>query len=111
MVQVVSPLGIEAVAVGFPRRNQPGVVQFALGYENKVLSQLGGKEVHFAGQVLQEVKGGGVNKGMNGIQAQAVEVVIAKPHKRVIDEEFAYLMASLPVEVDRISPVSFVLIG
>ena len=41
---------------------------------------------------------------MHGIEPQAVEVVVAQPHDRVVAQEAADLLAALVVEVDRVAP-------
>ena len=43
----------------------------------------------FGGELLQKVDGGAIDVGMDGIEAQAVEMVIAEPHEGVVAEEAA----------------------
>ena len=56
------------------------------------------------GELLQEVNGGAVDELVNGVEAQAVDVVVAHPHQRVVAEEAAHLVAAGAFEVDGVAP-------
>ncbi len=52
-----------------------------------------------------------VEHRMNGIESQAVELILLQPVQRVLDEEIAHGLAVLAVEVDRRTPGCLVALG
>ena len=62
------------------------------------------ERVDFGGELLHEVDGGAVHVGVDGIEAQAVEVVIAEPHEGVVAEEAADFEAAAVFEIDGVAP-------
>ena len=55
--------------------------------------------------------GGAIHVGVHGIEAQAVEVIIAQPHDGVVAEEAADFVAACVFEVDGVSPGRVVQVG
>ena len=55
--------------------------------------------------------GGRIDQRVHGIESEAVEVVVAQPHQRVVAEEPAHLVAAGAVEVDRVAPRRVVAVG
>jgi hypothetical protein len=104
VVEVVGPLGVEAVAADLAGTDQPGVVQVALGDEHEVTAKLGLERVYLLGQLLEDMHRRGVDDGVDGVDPEAVEVVVPQPHERVVAEEASDLVATGPVDVDRITP-------
>ncbi len=62
-------------------------------------------------ELLQEGGGAGVDDGVHGVEAEAVEVVVAEPHQGVVAEEPADLVAVRAVEVERVAPGGVVAVG
>jgi len=48
---------------------------------------------------------------VDGIEAQAVESIVAQPHQRIVDDEAAHRIAVRPVVVDGRAPVGLIAIG
>ena len=103
-MDVVGPLRIEAVAASLDRSHQSGIVEVGFG-DQEALARC------VRAQLLQDVQGRAVEDRMHGVQAQAVEVVIAQPHLRVLDAKIAHRCRVSPVEVDRVAPGRAVAIG
>ena len=62
-------------------------------------------------QLLEEVHGRSVDEGVHGVEAQAVEVVVAQPHQGVVAEEAAHLLAARAVEIHGRAPGRLVAVG
>ena len=104
VVDVVVPLRGQAVAPGAPRDDQTGIVEIGLGDQRQRPSQVRGKGVHLGGQFLQHVAGTGVAQRVHGVQPQAIEVVVAQPLHRVVDDVAAHLVGMRAVQVEGGSP-------
>ena len=52
-----------------------------------------------------------VEQGVDGVEAQPVNVVVAQPHQGVVDEVAAHFVAAGTVEVDGIAPGRLVVAG
>jgi hypothetical protein len=104
VVKVVTPLCVDAVAVGLARPDHCRVVQVALGNEHQMAAEDVFERVDLLGQLLEEVPRRGVDERVNGVEPQAVEVVVAEPHRRVVAEEPAHLVAAGVIEVHGVAP-------
>ena len=76
-----------------------GVVQVALRDQGERPAELGGQRVHGVGQLGQEVPWRLVQEGVHGVEPQRVDVEVAQPPQRVVDE-YAAPAAARAVEVD-----------
>ena len=81
MVEVVVPLGIEAVAAALGRGNGAHVVEIALGDDLHPPPQGPRLAVNRRGQLLQDVPGAEIEDAVDGIEAQGVDVVLASPRR------------------------------
>ena len=111
MVEVVGPLGVDPEPADLPGADDPRVVQVALGDQDQVTPEVGLQDVDLGGQLLQEGDGGGVDDGVDGVEPEAVEMVVAEPHQGVVAEVAADLVAVRPVEVQSVAPRGLVAIG
>ena len=62
-------------------------------------AEVGLQGAHFGGQLFEERHGRGVHEGVHGVEAQAVQVVVAQPHLGIVAEEAAHLPAARAVEI------------
>src|SRR6266566_592600 len=58
----------------------------------------------FGGQLLEDVQRRIVDDRVHRVQTQAVDVVIANPHQRVVDDEATDHVAAVFVEIERSPP-------
>ena len=85
VVEVVAPLGVHAVAAGFAGADDAGIVEVALGDEDETAAEGGSEGFDLGGELLEEVDGGAVDELVDGVEAEAVDVVVAHPHEGVVD--------------------------
>ncbi len=104
VVEVVVPLRVEAVAARVARRDEARVVQVALGHDPEGAAERGAEHLHALGQLLEEVDGRVVDDRVHGVEAKSIDMVIAEPHRRVVEEEGADLGTPRSVEVDGGTP-------
>jgi hypothetical protein len=124
VVEVITPLGIEAVALaaegadwyrldpptgGVGREDDAGIVEVAFGDDVDVT--VGGDLLRGGGEVLKDVAGGEVINGVDGIEPQAVEVEVLEPHTGVVEDEPADGIGAAAVEIDGLAPGGLVLVG
>src|SRR5579872_73403 len=62
-------------------------------------------------QLRENVRPGIVYNCVYGIESQPVEVILLQPIQRIVNVEIAYRTAVRTIEVDRLSPWSFVPLG
>jgi len=101
VVPVVRPLCGQAVAAGLAREDQLRVVHVALGDGGERDAAVRRQGVGAFGDLLQHVRIAMVEQSVHGIEAQAVDVVIAHPHQCVLDDVRA---DSVFIEIDRVAP-------
>src|SRR5580704_16015821 len=58
----------------------------------------------FTRKLFQEMDRGRIEDGMDRVDAQAIEVIIAEPHERVVAEKAAHLSTVRAVEIQRRTP-------
>ena len=66
---------------------------------------------YFAGDLFQKMDGRAIHIGVHRVQAQSVDVVIAQPHQRIVDQEAAYFRGAGFFEIDRVAPGRGVAVG
>ena len=110
-MEVVAPLGVEAVAAHRRRPHQPGVVEVALRHQEQRPPDLVRQVGHPPRHLLQDVDGGRVEDGVHRVQPEAVGVEVPEPHEGVVDHERPHLVAAGPVEVHRLAPRGVVPVG
>ena len=69
------------------------------------------EHVDFRRQLLEKMARRGVDQRMHRVEPEAVEVVVAQPHQRVVAEEPADLVAAGVIEIDRVAPRRVVAVG
>ena len=79
MMEVVTPHRIEAEPAQCRRGNEPGIVQVAFGDESAGALQRLGQGLRPVRQLQQKRGSRPVTDGMDGIQAEAVAVIVFKP--------------------------------
>ena len=85
VVDVVAPLGVQPVAAGLARGDQPRVVEVGLGDQRQRPAQVRRQRLHLDRQLLQQVRGAVVVQRVHGVEPQPVDVEVAQPHQRVVD--------------------------
>jgi hypothetical protein len=83
---------------------RPRVVQVALGDQGERASYGGRQRVDLGRELLEHVGRRLVGERVHGVEPQPVDVVVAQPHQRVVDDPPAYLVGVRVVEVDALSP-------
>src|SRR3954452_1580451 len=111
MVELITPLGIDSIPSSLPARHNSRIVQIALSNQREVFAQLGGKSLHFPRHIFEEMKCRVIDEGVYSVKPKAVEMVVAQPHERVINEESAYFVASVAIEIHGGAPRRLVLLG
>ena len=91
VVHVVVPLGRHPATALGRGGDHHGVVEVALGDEVERSAELGRQRGHLVGQLGEEVRPGVVVERVHGVEAQRVDVEVAEPAQRVVDEEAAHL--------------------
>ena len=87
MVKIVAPLRVHSKPSGFARGDKSRIIQIALRDQHQLLSERGTETLDFSGQLLEEVNRGAIDQRVDRVQAQAVDMIIAQPHERVVAKE------------------------
>ncbi len=103
VVEVVVPQGVEVVAAGRHRADEPHVLRLVLGDEEH--RSPAGARPRPARDRRQHVLRGIVVDVLRGVQPEPVQVKLVDPVAGVRDEELADRPGALAVEVDRRAPV------
>src|SRR5579871_399859 len=111
VMEVVTPLRVNAVTARLSRANDTRVVEIAFSNEDEPASQGGGEHIDLGRELLEEMDCGAINKLVDSVEAQAVDVEVAHPHDCVITKEAADLIAAPGFEVDGIAPRRVVQVG
>ena len=104
MMEVVAPLGVVREAAAIARQKDTGVVEVALSDEMDVAVQVGGLVVDGVGEFGEEWGCGLVVDGVNGVEAEGVDVEFGNPAEGVFEEVAADFVAVCIVEVDGGAP-------
>ncbi len=104
VVDVVGPLRVQPVAAAVAGRDHPRVVEVRLGDQRQRPSEVRGQRLDLDRHLLQQVHRAAVVQGVHGVEAEPVEVVVAQPHQRVVDDVAAHLFGVGAVEVDGGAP-------
>ena len=107
VVEVVGPHGVVAVAALARRADDLGVVEAALGDDQRAAVL----RADALGQLAQHVAGPVVVDGVDRVEAQAVDVEVAHPAGRALQHPLADAVGVLAVEVDRLAPRRLVALG
>src|SRR5690348_18474755 len=106
VMPVVRPRRVESVPARITGAHQARVVGVSLGEHLHRPVQRRRSSMHFGGQLLEDVQWRVVDDRLYRVQAQAVDVVIANPHQRVVHDETTNLVAAVFVETERPPPRS-----
>jgi len=104
VVDVVVPLRRHPAATLGRGGDRRRVVEVALGDELAGAAHLGRQRRGGVGQLGEVVACGVVLELVHGVEAQRVDVVVAEPSARVVDEERPHDLGTGVVEVDRRPP-------
>ena len=100
-MEVVGPLRVEAEPPRSGGQEEARVVQVALGDDVDAAGpSRSARPRDRRRQLLQERAAPRVDDGVDGVEAQAVEVVLVEPVQGVLDEEAADRVAVRAVEVE-----------
>jgi len=111
VMPVVRPRRIEAVPARIAGAHQARVVGVSFGEQQHRPVQRRRRSMHFGGQLLEDVLWRIVDDRVHRVQTQAVDVVIANPHQRVVHNEATNLVAAVSVEIERSPPGGPISIG
>src|SRR4029453_4220605 len=111
MVEIVAPLGVDAVTADFPWPYDSRVVEIALGDERQVTPRLCLKFGHLRSQLFKKMYRRGIDDGVHGVDAQSVEVIVLEPHERIVAKESTYFVTTNSIEINRLAPRSRVALG
>ena len=104
VVDVVVPHAVEPDATSLDRRDEPGVVAGALGDDEHVPPERLGPGVHGLAELLQERPGRLIGDGIDGVEAEAVDVEVLDPLTGALHEQVADLVAAGAGHVDGVAP-------
>ena len=104
VVPVVIPHRVEPIAAGGAVADDPRVVELRLGDDERGSAEPFAQRRDLRRQLLEDVGWRLVDDRVHRIEAQAVQVVVADPHCRVVDSEPAHLSCIGPIEVERSAP-------
>ena len=111
MVEVVGPHGVEPEPAFRGRQHDLAIVVVGLGGDVQGPVEQRRLLARRLGQLGQHVHGARVEDRVDGVQPQPVDVELAHPVTRVVDEVPAHALAVGPVEVDGVAPRRAVAIG
>ena len=111
VVEVVAPDGIDTVASLRCGKNVARMVLVGFGDDDDGAVLGGGEVMNAGGDLGDDVRGGIVLDGLNGVEAESVEMIIAQPVESVFPDEVADVRASGVVVIDGVAPESFVARG
>src|SRR4029453_5869554 len=94
VVEIVAPLGVDAVAADLPWTDNSRVVEIALGDKCQVTARLRLKLGPFTSQLFEKMYRRSINDGVHGVNAQSVEVVVFEPHQRIVTKESTYFITT-----------------
>ncbi len=77
VMKIVAPLSVHAETADLARSDDPGIVEITLRNQHQTAAEGSTQGLNLAGQLLKEVDRRRVDKGMNRIEAQAVEMEVA----------------------------------
>lgn len=104
VVEVVVPLGVQTDAAGLARSRRPRVAEVGLGDEGERTAQFRRECVGGGGQLLQERQRPRVGQGVDRVEPEPVEPVVAEPGERAAPQEGPHLVGARRVQVDRRAP-------
>src|SRR5215469_7478123 len=93
MMEIVAPLRIQTIATRLLRQDEPRVVQVTLGNQVEWPFELLRLSLRCLFQLLKKRNGGKIANGMDGVQAQAIQVKIPLPIKCILDKKPAHFIA------------------
>ncbi len=104
VVEVVAPLGVEAEPADLAGQHHQGVVEVGLRDQRERAAQVGGERGHLDAELLEQVDVGLVGERVHGVEPESVDVEVAQPGQRAVEDVAAHLGRPLAVEVDQRSP-------
>ncbi len=110
MVEVVIPLGVQAVSPKFPRADNARIIEVALGDDVDLPIEPLRLLVYGRGQ-LQKRMGGEIQDAVDCIDPQGIDMKLRHPVQGILDEKTPNRIAVGSIEVDGRTPRGFVAIG
>ncbi len=110
VVDVVVPLGVVEAGAAVGAADEPARL-VVLVLQHQVRLPVAGLGAHGPGDGCQDVLGTLVDDGMDGVEPQAVEVIVADPIPGVLHHELAEGAAVLAVVVQGVAPGGLVAAG
>ena len=104
VVHVVGPLRLQPVPARLPRGHHLRVVEVGLRDQRQRPPDVRRQRLDLDGHLLEHVGRAPVVQGVDGVEPQTVDVEVAQPHQRVVDDVAAHLLRVRPVQVHRRPP-------
>src|SRR5512143_1920779 len=111
VMEIIIPLGIEAVSADLCGIDDPNVVQVALGNDVHVPAKFLGTVMHSLAQFLQKMFCTEIEYPMDRVDPQGIHMKLRHPVERVPDEVAPHFITVGPVKVDSVTPGCSVFIG
>ena len=96
VVEVVAPLGGDAEPVRLARADHPRVVEVALGDQASAAGRGAPRARRPRRRAPRAGDGAVVDERVHGVEPQPVDVEVAQPHQRVVDDVAAHLVGAGP---------------
>src|SRR5205823_3386909 len=111
VVEVVAPLAVEREAPPRLRPDDARIVEIALCDHQRAAAERFAERVNRRGDLGEDVHGRKIEDAVDGVQTKAIEVALAHPIERVVDEVAPDLVTLRPIEVDRLTPRRAIPVG
>jgi len=104
VVKIIVPMSVQGITTPLTRPQEPRIVAVALGDQHQAPPQFRFQRPDFQSQLRDERLRRIIYDGVQGIEAKTVKMIIAQPHKGVVAEKAAHIVAIGFVEIDRRAP-------
>ena len=111
MVKIIIPVSIQTIPPKVGRTHQAHIVEVALRHQIEFPVPALSSPAHRCGQFGHEWLRRQIHNGMEGVQAQGVNMIFRAPKEGVVDEEAPHLIAVRAVEVEGRPPGGVVALG
>jgi hypothetical protein len=111
VVEIVVPLGIQAISSPFRSIDDPSIVKVAFGDDMDGTTESLSLRMNGFPYIKQNVSGTEVKNSMNGIHPKAVHVILCYPVEGIVNDKPSNLIAFSTVKVDGRSPWGSVTVG
>src|SRR5215469_5321183 len=106
-MEIIAPLSVHAEAATLAGSHYPRIIQIAFGNQHEATSQSCGKRFCFHRELLKKLDGRSVDKCVNRIDTQSVDMKIPHPDLRVVAEKPPNLVRARCLQVHGAAPRRF----